>query len=218
MTYLELVQRLLGEADVNEDITTTAGAVGEVRDCCRWVTDAYREIQGTKLYSFLWENPTKSMLANTNVLADTLDATRYDTATLWVTIPGNTSPRRLDYLPWQDFALNYQVLQAAGNPTVWTVRPDKAIVFNAKALSTAALAFTVERYKTGQVISVDADVPLMPDDLHMLIVWTALKKYAGFDEAGNQRAIALDEMKTMEHALDMRCLPTFTFGPPLGDR
>jgi hypothetical protein len=73
----------------------------------------------------------------------------------------------------------------------------------------------MQRWALPTPMSGDGDTPPLPTDLHMLIVYTALKKYAGYDEAGTQRSIAVDEMKQMKEALYTRCLPASRFGAPL---
>jgi len=218
MTFLELVQALAQEAAVNgEGPSTTVALVDEPKRVRDWIVQAWIEIQGTKLWNFLWEQVDIVMLDTTNVLATTVPETRWLKDDTWLPQPvtSDNTDRQLDYIRYSDFNAIYRRLGDPGSINTWSIRPDNAFVVNAKAVGDTTI--NVQRYRAPQILVADGDVPLLPEDLHMLIVWTALKKYAGYDEAGNQRAIALDEMKIMKEALYTRCLPSFSMGGSLLD-
>ena len=216
-TYLDLCQRLAQEAGVDGDpaMSTVAGQTGELKRCCDWVNDALREILGLQKWTFLWENAALTLPLGVNTIAGTIPASRYDLEQTWMTLTGATSPRNLDYVPWQDFSTNYQVLQSPGSITAWSIQPDNTIVFNAVSTDAAGTPMRMQRFKLPTRMVADTDEPPIPADLRMLIVWTALKKYAGYDEAGGQREIAVDEARTMKEALYERCLQQLSFGAPL---
>lgn len=216
-TLLEMTQRLAREAAVN-GITpsTTLSQSGENQRLGNWVIDAWREIQGSKLWNFLWEQVDIIVPNTLNYVATDLPPSRWDKCGTWlITLSSDNGDRALDYLPWVDFDQTYRRLGPTGAITAWTVRPDNRFVVNAPA--SGATTINVQRWRNPQILALDADVPLIPADLTMLIVYTALKKNAGYDEGGNQRAVAVDEMKTLRAALYDRCLPEIDFGGSLLD-
>ena len=217
MNYLQLCQRLAYEAGVDGEnsVTTTAGQTGELRRVCQWVASAWLDIAGLATHwSFLWENPDLTIPNGTNVIAGTNDASRYDTDGTYFN-DGSTQRRLLEYLPWQAFRATYRQLSSDNNVQVFSVRPDNALVFN--AIVTADTLCSVERWANPTALAADADTPPMPEDLHEVIVWRALVKYANFDEARVQRETAIDEMNTRLSALRTRCLPRWELGGALGD-
>lgn len=216
-TLIELTQRLAQEAAVNGVApTTTVGQSGENKRLVDWIIDAWREIQGVQRWSFLWEQVDITMLNATNVLATTIPVARWDKENTWVLPASSDNANRcLDYMEYREFSNTYRRLGNTGAITAWSIRPDNALVVNAPASGNTAI--NVQRWRNPQMLVNDSDVPLIPADLTMLIVYTALKKYAGYDEAGGQRTIAVDEIKTLKAALYERCLPQFSMGGSLLD-
>lgn len=207
MNFKELAQRLAQEAAVNGiNPATVAGQTGENKRLVDWVNDGLREILGTKLWNFLWEQTDVVVPAGANLVATTIPVSRWDKDQSYIQLPGQPE-RWLEYMVWDEFNANYRTLIADDGATVWSVRPDNAFILNSKV--TNATSINVQRWKNPTLMSVDGDIPPLPTDLHMLIVWVALKKYAGYDEAGNQRKVAVDEIKTMTEALRQRCLPEY---------
>lgn len=216
-TFLELTQRLAQEAAVNGVApTTTVGQTGENKRLGDWIVDAWLEIQGIQLWSFLWEQVPLIVPDTLNVVAGDIPAPRWDKEQAWVVpLSSDNAARNLDYMTWRDFSTTYQRLGNTGAITAWSIRPDNAFVVNAPANGDTTI--NVQRWRNPQVLLADTDVPLIPADLTMFIVYTALKKYASYDEAGTQRLIAVDEMKRLRTALEERCLPQFTMGGSLLD-
>lgn len=219
MNFLALCNALAQEAGVNGDpaLSGVVAQTGELKRIVDWTQGGLQEILGTKLWNFLWENPTLTLPFGANAIAGSIPASRWDKDQTWTVEPTGTPPRNLDYVPWRQFSEMYRILLTDGNMTAWTIRPDNAIVFNAKSADPAGSPINVERWKNPVPLADANDVPPLPEDLHMLIVWTALKKYAGYDEAGNQRSIAIDEMKRMKESLYARCLPEMEMGGSLLD-
>jgi hypothetical protein len=217
MTFLELCQRVAQEAGLNDNRaagsmlpTTVGNQEGVLKRIVDDVAEVWRIVQGDKHWDWMWEQASLSMLANTNVLAGTIPETRYEKETLHVTGRGFC-----EYVPWQDFRLAYPDVQAGDGFSVWTVAPDGSIRTNVKPA--ANTPFTVERYHLPTELTIDGDVPEMPADLHMLLVWMAIVHSADFDEAGTQRATAIQKIRKLKANLFKRCLPSWSFGGPMGD-
>jgi hypothetical protein len=224
VTFLELCQAVASKAGVSgteaADLpSTVANQVGELKRIVDWVRESWREVQGRRKYNFLWEAAQLTLPIGENVIAASIPASRYQTDTARRTTV-TSDGMEIEFIAWEDWSRHYDAAYvAAGNaPTAWTIRPDNALVFNGKpSLITTggALAFTVERYKLPQALVADGDVPAMPEDLHDLIVYKALVRYANFDEAGVQRQTAVAEIGRLERDLAARCLPQMSLGGPL---
>jgi hypothetical protein len=120
----------------------------------------------------------------------------------------------MNYLPWVDFRARWPAAAIVeGTPYFWSIRPDKAFVVNAKPA--ADTVYSVERYKNPAAFTADADVPGLPEEHHMLIVWKAMLLYANFEEAGVTRTVVQIEHDRHLAELAMTELPDVTFGEPL---
>ena len=220
MNLLEICNRLAQEGAINGDplLSSIEMQTGERKRVVDWANDALREILGYHRWPFLWENPTLSMAPGSNIIVTTVPESRWDKDQTWrVAYSGNNSDCLLDFIQWSQFSSMYRRLNAPGNITAWTLRPDNAMVFNAVCNTTPYTYINVQRWKQPVPMVVATDSPPFDADLHMLVVYTALKKLAGYDEAGNQRAVAIDEIKTLQAAFNERYLPSFSMGGSLLD-
>ena len=182
MNYLELVRRLRVEASVAGSIpASVAGQTGEIARLVGWVADAWREIQGNRLWKWQWEQATVTVNATTNVVTSSIPARR------WVKDSAFITDKNLDFIEWGEFRLIYPVV-SDGDITAWSIRPDNAFVTNYKPTTNTSIS--VERYAIPTELVNDGDTPAMPSRWHMAIVWKALMKYADCEEAGVLRATA----------------------------
>lgn len=219
MTFLELCVQLAHEAGVDEEVPmiTVAGQTGELRRIVDWTSSAWLDILNLHTHwNFLWENPDLTIPSGTNLIVTNVGvpAPRYDTDSAYFD-DGSPSRKLLEYLPWQTFRATYRQLSSDNNVSVWTVRPDNKIAVN--ALVTADKLCSFERWAVPVAPDDDADTPPFDADLHEVIVWRALVKYANFDEARVQRETAIDEMNTRLTAMRSRHLPRLELGGALGD-
>lgn len=211
MNWLQIARRIRKEADLSGTDTAPASVVGQSGEMLlviNWMSSAWLSIQGLKLWDWMWEAGSATVLAGTSSVAQTVSATRYVKDTLYA---GTTL---LTYMPWAEFRTAYPAATLGdGDPSVWTVRPDRAIAVNAKPL--ADLTLTFERYREPQPIGGDTDSPAMPENQHEAIVWRAVMFYAGFDEAGGTYQHARSEYQTALGLAALADLPDFEFGSPL---
>jgi hypothetical protein len=214
VNYLQLCQRLARECGVNgTGPAAVAGQTGELARIVNWVQDAWLDIQGDKKWKFQWESPTLTITAGNSSIAGTIPEDRYDQNAAYLD-DGSARGRLLDFFPWDEFRHEYRVLNNDDNVTAWTIKPDGTIAFN--ALVTVNTDVAVERFALPVTLLDDDDIPAAPEDLHMIIVWRAMVKYANFDEAGVQRTTAVDEFNAKQAAMFTRCLPQMRLGGPLG--
>ena len=180
MNRLALAQRAKLEMGIAgaASLTDTVAPVGLDIKVVNWVDLAWQRIQQMRLWDWMWESATVTILATTYTTAGTIAERRYIKDSC-----RDANAALLTYMPWGEFRHAYPpALIATGTPSVWTIRPDKSFTVNAKPASNAAL--TVERFKAPSAMTLDADTPTgMPTELHMAIVWRAVMLYAGHDEA-----------------------------------
>lgn len=176
MNRLELVRRLVYESGASGvTIGTTLNQSGDALNYVNWIDDAYLEIQGLHNWPSMWEQAALTLPASSSTLAQSLGHKRY------VKDSGRIGGYDLDYMPWDEFRLVFKTI-SPGTPSVWTVRPDRSLAFNAAV--SVDMQFTVERYRMPGRFTANADEPLLFQEHHMMIVWRGLMLYGGFDEAG----------------------------------
>jgi hypothetical protein len=215
MTFLQLCQRTakecgVGSASVQMLPSTVVGQVGELSRVVDYVQQSWTELQGNRRWSFLWEVATITIPASASSVAQGVSADRYDVESAYVPVV-TSDGRHMDYLPWDEFRTMYPRLLTGSSLGVWTVAPDRSVRINGIAPPTGHV-FTVERFAMPTKLRLDTDVPPIDADLHMLIVYMAVRKYGGFDEAGTQYKLAAAEEARMRHDFVAR----YTVAPRLG--
>lgn len=232
MTYLTGVQALGYEADLASVPGTVVSQTGEYAALCRWYRDAWIEIQNAHDSNWRWMRHTAkvSTVAGTDTYAygtltdqTTLAAiTRFkrwiadndeDPPKIYLTSAGVGTETWLSYMPWDDFKAIYRIgTQNNGFPAHITVDPQNRIVLGPKPNDIYVL--TLDYIRSAQVLSADADVPELPTDYHLLIVYRALEKYAFRESAPELLARAEKEAKRMMRQLEKNQLePLRQCGP-----
>lgn len=218
MNYLQMCQRLARECGVNGTVVTTAGNKGEIQRVCDWVADSWTELQGDKHWNWMWEQANLTLPSGADRIQTDIPAERWLKETTYIPMVGSDNGDRfLDYMPWEVFTQVYPRIYAQNGVTAWTVDPQNSMRFNAIVSPAVDTTIRCERYKNPTVLVADTDTPVgMPLDLHMVIVYEAMVRYADFDEAGNQRATTINKLSRLKKNLVNRCLvQEFRFGPPL---
>lgn len=206
MNRLELVRRLVYESGTSSlAVGTTINQRGDALNFVNWIDDAWLEIQGLHNWPSLWEDAPVTIAAGASSVAGSLGHKRYvkDSMRLdggWLT-----------YKPWDEFRLAFPSV-STGNPTTWTVRPDRSLAFN--AIVDADTTVQVERFKMPGRFTKDTDTPALFEEHHMMVVWRGLMLYGGFDEAGVAYKRGASEYGLMKR-LAAGDLPAMQAGDPL---
>lgn len=104
--------------------------------------------------------------------------------------------------------------QTPGRPTVFAVRPrDKALLFG--SIPDDVYEIRGEYQKAARPFLTSTDIPSLPEEFHMLIVYGAMKKYAFYENAPEVAAFADGSYNTMLNQLLMNQTPSFSLGCPL---
>lgn len=213
MNRLQLVQRLIYESGATSvTLATTANQRGDALNFVNWVDDAWLEVQGLLNWPALWEQASVTVSAGSSSVAQSLPHKRYEKEYAALTDTVTAQRYELEYLPWHLFREQYRTLSANASPSCWSVRPDRALAFNATMANEAT--FTCERYRMPGVFTQDTDEPALFSEHHMMIVWRGLMLYAGFDEAGVAYKRAEAEYAKLKRLAGID-LPSLEPGEPL---
>jgi hypothetical protein len=245
MNFLTLVNRTISECgSALAPLSTLARpAAGETTRMINWVIDAWTEIQ-LEQYEWDWQRIWLQFPTVTNQQQYTptyifANATVYEgTASLpvgtslaafglqqWVrksfrifpTVQGVLSEQIGNFMPWDDFRNIYiyaNQLQNYTRPVIVSVGPDKSLWFGPIPDSTG-YTITCEAWLAPQMLAVDTDVPLMPPQYHMAIVYKAMMKYARYESAPEVAAGADEELDRMMNKIYIDQLPVMGSGPPI---
>lgn len=224
-TFLQLAQDLRREAGISgSGPSSVAGQSGELARVVNWVRNAWTDLQN-KRQDWLFQNTSADLTLTTARTVDLsattpalTDVAEWDVQSFRLSTPALSlaDEQKLEFMPYKVFRDLYERGQRpTGRPIVFTVNPSGSIVFD--ATPDKAYRLRADYRRSTQILSADADTPRAPAEHHQVIVWYALSRYAGFEEAGSQYAIAKTNFDDAYLALvnDRRCTPRMRFGEPL---
>lgn len=197
MTFLAICKRLRQEArGTGTGPATVVGQSGDMKSIVDWASDSYRDIQKAKRsWRWLWEDveiPITSgqreyTLAQIAALVPAFTRHAHwkpNGFKYYVTSEGVASERKLgETLFERAYEREYGTVPSAVRPNGITVLPNGTL--RLAQTPTADGVLTATHYRTAQILAADADVPEMPNDFHMLIVWHALSDF-GIVEAASE--------------------------------
>lgn len=198
MNYLDLCQRLVRETGISDSgPSTVVGQIGDLRRVTDWINDAWLKIQSMrKTWRWMWSTGSSTLTANTYEVTLPSTVERIERVSL--------GQGYLQEETWENFANAYREV-TAGQPSVYAIRPDGVLVFNAKPEANETV--TYEYYETPISMVNNNDLPGMPDRYHMLIVYAALRDYAQFDVAPELEGKAALQYQMMLADLERDQLP-----------
>jgi len=186
MNFLQLVQRTRREVGIsgNGPVSVTA-QLGEMQRLIDWVRDAYVDIQNSQPY-WNWLHKTASLILPAGeqifhpVTSWGIYPLRYERDSFWLyaTDDGPAFGGHLTNDPYSKIRL-YDTPQTA-RPTGFIVLPTREIKFN--AITDQEYNLTLDYYATAEELVLDGDVPSMPEQYQMSIVWRAVQLYADYEE------------------------------------
>lgn len=232
MTFLELCQTVARESGTISGTrpTTVVGQTGRLLNVVSWTAEAYRMIQrertdwrwldgefsGNTVVSQGDYTPAQMGIASRFVGWRLGPANAKNSLSAYLTATGRADEHWLVFTEWDEFEPVYRFgadASRTGRPVAFSI--DRA---NRIALWPAPDAvYTLRgRYRQGaQNLTVDADVPEMPEENHYAIVWRALILLGTYDEAAQQlpawQAFYAEQMKNLRNAQ----LPRISLGGPL---
>jgi hypothetical protein len=95
---------------------------------------------------------------------------------------GPSYKSHLSYLAYSEFVEKSNDYSSTSDPIFITVTPTKSIrVWPAPDDTFVVCA---EAFRKPQSMTANTDIPILPENFHMMIVWKGLIDYAGFEESG----------------------------------
>lgn len=223
MTFLDIVKRAYRESGLqNNGPQAVTGQVGRNNDFVNWVLAAHEEIQ---LREDFWTWDWATISVPLTVDEDTYDPTAApfgitggvkhwlrDGCYCYPTANGVNARTILSFLEWERFRfINIPVVP--GQQVVFTERPDGKLVYYPRP--NVAMTAVHEYYRKPEVLVDPTDVPRMPADLHMAIVWKAVMYYADFNKDWSLLESAEEHYDKLMDPATSRYAPSWTMGGPL---
>lgn len=207
MNYLQLCQRLRQECGGSgQGPQTVANQVGENRLFVDWINQAWTEIQNVRDdWFFQWTMGQQDIAEGAYIVTLPNDLRRLET----LLIEG----QNVTMTDWPIFSRQYLHSVQAGRPIVAALAPNGQLYLNAVADKRYPLAF--EYYTRPQILAENADIPTMPSEYHMLIVYKAMMYYGAYEAAGDVLAIGRMNYHNMLSDLEYYRLPECNVPGPL---
>lgn len=217
MNFVQLVESLRTECGVSgSPLMSVQNVSGELLRLRNWTIAAWKELQTSRRdWQFMRGTFTFNTVANKQAytVAETAVARlknwKRDSFWIYDQALGISNQQVLGEMGWDWFREMYiKGPQNAQRPMAVALMPDKSLMFG--PLPDKVYVVTGEYWKTVQSLALDVDVPEMPEEFHMVIVYEAMKKYAGYESANEVMARSKNEGGPLLNALEMDQLPQVT--------
>lgn len=231
MTYLELLQATLlliraGNEKLSDPPETVTGLSGVQYEVAQWIKQSCLDIQRHKSgWTFMREMATVVVQGGQRVvdirgaltnLSELVPSTGdYDGRFITTYQNPGDSEIKCFYFPWETWrgsVFDRRPVSESSAPIRFTIRPDQQLEFD----PTPSVAINVVfDYRRKPIALVNAgDVPAIPEEHHMAIVWWAVRRYYCLtrDKTQELRAKAGDELHREMTAMYNRFLPEITIG------
>ena len=232
MNFLSIVARVVQETSIaNTGPATVIDQKGDIAKAVSWTADEYVELQNKILWRWLRERFTLNTTAGIDTYAPSL-AISEDTGQAisrfkrWRINDIRNQPRcylatgnirnatRLSYISWDDFRDIYITQQSTDSqPSHITIDPQDNIVLG--PAPNAEYVVVGEYHKSAQVLTENDDVPELPADYHMLLVYLAMEDKGFFDSAGEIIARAQKKQNVLMRQLIAEQGPVIRQAGPL---
>lgn len=187
MNFLTLAQRVRQECGISgTGPATVTGQTGEMKRVVDWTNQAWLEIQSSRP-NWGWMSKTfvKPLNIGVSEYAGTdlaLTDLRYWDKSLLTIQETQADESVLPFIDYNLFRVRYQVgTQTNNRPKEVSITPNNTLVFG----PTPDKAYTISgRYfQTPSEMTANTDVPSLPSEFHMLIVYKAMEYYGVFENA-----------------------------------
>lgn len=224
MNFLQLCQRTREKCGISgSGPAAVTGQSGEMLRVVNWVNEAWMEIQNSRT-NWMWMrgeftfNTVAAQQAYTLTdagVAATHSHWWIDTLRIYRTDVGVNDEQHLHKTDYAAFRDVYQFsARMNGRPTAVAERPwDQALLLG----PVPEQIYTVvgEYQKKATEMAANIDVPSLPTQYHMLIVYEAMTKYAAYEAAPEVMAGVQTSYSEIKSALYDNQQPDFSLGGPL---
>jgi len=220
MTFLEICQMLaqLSSIPGGGPVSVTS-QTGELKRVVDWAKKAWVDVE---IRHPRWDFLRKDLQFNTvagqqgytltQQAATDLRHVDKDSLRCYKTAVGVSDEQYLVFWDYNTFRDVYMFAsQSQQRPMVFTQDPaNRSMLFG----SIPEDIYTVrgKYWRRAVEPTTDAESPAFPAEYHMVIVYRALLKYAGYEAAGDAKQTALEEYGPLMRALERDQLPEMAFG------
>lgn len=191
MNFIQLVARVAMECGVTPP-TTTISQTDESLRLVSWTNTAWMDIQSAhrdwqwmrKSASFITVAGQVSYSPTTDILLTDFGMWSRDTFRNYVTSVGTNSEIFMNYLDYEEFRNRYlygALRNTRSRPVEMTITPDKSIAVGPVPID--GYTVTGDYFSVPSEMALDADIPVLPSQFHMAIVYKAMMFYGGFEAA-----------------------------------
>jgi len=218
---LELCQSLRELAGIRgTGPSTVVGQTGEMLRVVNWIKKSWVDIQNLhKSWTFLINDLAFTTAASKGdyTLADmnASNLRQLDLKSLRceITSMGFRNRQFMEDWDWDQFRNLYRFNNLTeGRPIRFSVDPKDRSLCLAAIPDATGYTITGRYWSKPIEFTADADVPAIPEQYHMLIVYWALSKYAGYESAPEAKQEALENKARMLSALEADQLPDVEIG------
>jgi hypothetical protein len=232
VNYLAICQQTRQECDASgTGPSAVTNQTGESKRFVDWCAQAYTEIQNKRGDPGGWKWLRKGFTFNTTAslgtyaygsitdVATSNPITRFkdwyvQSFKAYLTSTGVGAEYPLVFMEWDPFRRFYlYATQNPGQPQHFSIDPDMQVRLG--PAPDAIYTVSGDYQRSAQVLAADSDIPEMPTNFHMLVVYEAMKKYAGFESAPEVFMRANTEAKPMWRDIERNQLPAMIFGDSL---
>lgn len=191
MNLLQLARRLALEVNSTYQGVTTVGLTGEPAQLVQWIQSAWLDIQSAH-QDWAWLRKSASFNTVSGKASYSIsdisltDFGKWDTDTFRIfdTAVGYATEARLSLIEYDQWRNQYQYGTARttlAQPTGIAVLPDKSLGLG--PVPPAGYTITGDYYSAPVELVSDLDIPAMPTQHHMAIVYRAMMHYGAFNAA-----------------------------------
>ena len=203
MNFLQLCQRLRQEVGgTGSGPPTVLNQSGESRLYVDWINQAWKEIQSDRLeWRFMWAQDSVALPVGAQINALPSDLKTLDSDSLML------DGSRIDLLDYFVFRDNYRASYSS-KPTVCTILPNGQLKTN--TVPDQAYTLNFDYWAKPVSLSENTDIPSLPEEYHMLIVYKAMQYYAGYENAGEVYQDGVSRYQAMLPDVELTQLPAMT--------
>lgn len=223
MTFLELCKRVRQEAGVSgSGPATVVGQVGEMKRIVDWVNSAWEDVQLARP-DWYWMRASFNFTTTLNdeqySSTDVGIATRFsmwdiNSFRIYDTTVGVNDQIELPFIRYTDYRDVYMTgPQVTSRPYEFTIAPNLDLLLGPKPNGTFRI--DGDYYKSPQTLSADADIPELPSQFHMIIVYRALMLYARYEAAAEIYGDAEMNYRRLMRRLELNQMPDSYPAEPL---
>lgn len=224
MNFLAIVQRTASKCGAGAPASVLNQTGNNLR-LVNWVNEAWMDIQSahpdwgwmrTSLTPFATVAGKQTYAPAADLLLTDFGVWARDSFRVYQTAQGINSETFLWYIPydaWRDTYLKGALRTTTSRPIHVTVTPDKSLAFG--PITADGYSIVGDYFKIPTEMAADADIPSLPVQYHLAIVYAAMIKYGNFYSAPEVIKEGLENFQKLMARMNIDRLPDMRMGGSL---